>query len=131
MPARIFSPSEANRTLPLVRRIVEDILRRGAELRKLRDLGRTSREQEDRLVEIGHEITSLLSELKGIGCEYKDWGFDQGLVDFPSIIHGEMVYLCWRSDEAELGWYHGPHSGYAGRLRIPQELLELEAGLET
>ncbi|MHC5062896.1 MAG: DUF2203 family protein [Planctomycetota bacterium] len=131
MPPRIFTPSEANRTLPLVRRIVEDILKRGAELRKLRDLGRPSQEQDDRLAEIAHEIQDLLHELKSIGCEYKDWGFDQGLVDFPSIINGEMVYLCWRSDESELGWYHGLHSGYAGRLRIPLELLKQEAELET
>ena len=127
MAPKIFTPAEANRTLPLVRRIVADILKKGAELRRLRDAGRLSQEREDRLVEIGEEIQQLLDEIANIGCEYKDWGFSQGLVDFPSIIEGEMVYLCWRSDESEVAWYHGLRSGYAGRLPLPEQGAEVES----
>ncbi len=126
MASKIFTPAEANRTLPLVRRIVADILNRGVELRQLRDYSRPSQDRDDRLVEIGHEIHALIEEITSIGCEYKDWGFNQGLVDFPSIIDGEMVYLCWRSDEAEIAWYHGLRSGYAGRLALPEMGAEVE-----
>ena len=94
MHAKIFTPDSANRTLPLVRRIVADILSRGSELRQLRDYSRQSRERDDRLAKIADELQDLLKEIASIGCEYKDWGFNQGLVDFPSIIDGEMVFLC-------------------------------------
>ena len=64
-----------------------------------------------------------MRELETIGCYYKDWGFDKGLIDFPARIGGEDVYLCWRSDENEVAWYHPVEGGYAGRRPIPAELL--------
>ena len=42
-----------------------------------------------------------------------------GLVDFPSLDgDGELRLLCWRTDEAELGWWHRPQDGFAGRRPI-------------
>ncbi len=38
-----------------------------------------------------------------------------GLVDFPSIRDGERVYLCWRMDEPEIGFFHGERAGLNGR----------------
>lgn len=115
-----FTPAQANRTLPLVRRVVEDILKRGRELRLGSASGRIAPE---RAAELQHEIQELIGELERIGCQYKDWGFEHGLVDFPSEIEGERVLLCWRSDEPEVGWYHGTDTGFAGRKPIPAELL--------
>jgi hypothetical protein len=45
------------------------------------------------------------------------------LVDFPSIIDGEDVSLCWRSDEDSIKFYHGIDQGYASRKLIPEEYL--------
>jgi hypothetical protein len=64
-----------------------------------------------------------MAELTEIGCSYKDWGFEMGLVDFPGFIDGQPVCLCWRSDEPTVEWYHAPEAGYAGRQPIPAELL--------
>ncbi len=120
---RRFTPREATRTLPLVRRIVEDIL----------ELARTMRaaigEQEQFALtpELGamrEQMQALFDELEELGCSYKDWSFDKGLVDFPSVIDGENVLLCWRSDEPELLYYHDYTSGFAGRKLIPKEYLE-------
>jgi hypothetical protein len=119
----LFTPSGANRTLPLVKRIVGDILDRGAELRAL--LARRSGQEHDRRMrEIEHELRDLMRELKRIGCFYKDWGFETGLVDFPARIDGREVYLCWRSDEERITWYHDIEAGFQGRQPIPQGLLE-------
>jgi hypothetical protein len=41
-----------------------------------------------------------------------------GLVDFPAMIDGEEVLLCWRSDEPEVLYYHGLEDGFAGRKKI-------------
>ncbi len=126
MPRRLFTPVHANRTLPLVRRIVEDILRAGRELRTVLESNEVSDVDTDggvRATELREEIRKLIAELEGIGCFYKDWGFDKGLVDFPSKIEGRRVLLCWRSDESSVAFYHGYEDGYAGRRPIPAALL--------
>ena len=119
-----FTPEKANRTLPLVRVVVQDILERGRELRAL-----TEREASgDELRRVRSDIAVLMNELERIGCSYRDWNFDVGLVDFPAVMNGEEVCLCWRSDEAEVTWYHSPAGGYAGRKPIPKALLKGESG---
>jgi len=122
MVRKRFTPADANRTLPLVKRIVADLLERGRELRALppKATDPTSRQ---RAREVEAEIRDLLSELERIGCSYKDWGFDVGLVDFPAQIGGQEVLLCWRSDEPQVAWYHEPEAGFAGRTPIPEALL--------
>ena len=102
--------------------IVADLIDRGRELRRL-----APRRAEDdvrvRLSMLEGEIRALAEELERIGCSYKDWGFEAGLVDFPSEIDGERVLLCWRSDEDRVAWYHTPEAGFAGRTPIPSHLL--------
>ncbi len=46
-----------------------------------------------------------------------------GLVDFPAVIGGEEVFLCWKSDEDKLLYYHEADSGFAGRKLIPENYL--------
>jgi hypothetical protein len=118
----LFTPEQANRTLPLVKRIVGDLLAKG---RELRELARHPNEVHavERAPLIERELRELVVELERIGCSYKDWGFEHGLVDFPGEIDGERVLFCWRSDEPEVGWYHTPDAGFAGRKPIPERLL--------
>ena len=66
---------------------------------------------------------ALLDEFEQLGCFYKDWNFEFGLVDFPAIIDGEEVFLCWKSDEETLGWYHPVEEGFSARKAIPEHLL--------
>jgi hypothetical protein len=40
---------------------------------------------------------------------------DRGLIDFPSFRGEREVYLCWQEGEAEIGWWHDPEAGFAGR----------------
>ena len=40
---------------------------------------------------------------------------DTGLIDFPAERDGEQVFLCWRLGEGDVEYYHGVHSGFAGR----------------
>ncbi len=39
----------------------------------------------------------------------------RGLVDFPALLDGEEIYLCWMLDEPEVGHWHEPDAGFAGR----------------
>ena len=43
---------------------------------------------------------------------------DRGLVDFPSIIGGKEVFLCWEQDEEDIEHWHELDSGFAGRERL-------------
>ena len=126
-----FTPAQANRTLPLVKRIVAEILDKGRELAALaasrREQGAAAAgELQLRMDSVEMEMRDLLGELERIGCSYKDWGFEQGLVDFPGEIDGRSVLLCWRSDEESVRWYHTPEGGFAGRTPIPEALLREE-----
>jgi hypothetical protein len=40
---------------------------------------------------------------------------ERGLVDFPALIDGREVYLCWLIDEPAVGHWHGVEAGFAGR----------------
>lgn len=39
----------------------------------------------------------------------------EGIIDFPGVIDGEEVFLCWRVGEAEVGFWHPTDTGFAGR----------------
>jgi hypothetical protein len=41
-----------------------------------------------------------------------------GLLDFPALVAGRPVYLCWRSGEVEIGYWHGQNDGFTGRRPI-------------
>ena len=43
---------------------------------------------------------------------------DRGLLDFPAIIGGREVFLCWEQDEDDIEFWHELDTGYAGRERL-------------
>lgn len=57
-------------------------------------------------------ITRLIEK----GIQVKD--IDSGLFDFPAVINGEEVLLCWRDGEPSISHYHGLHDGFAGRKKL-------------
>ena len=101
---RLFTRAQAERTLPLVRRIVADILRTAGSIGE-------AGVDEERVRGLQADLQEYVGELEAIGCYYKDWSYAVGLVDFPAEIDGKQVFLCWRSDEPGLAWYHGIQDG--------------------
>lgn len=120
---KYFTPAEAVRTLPLVKRIVEDILNTTKEIRLYADDINGKIENDPNILKMADNVEGFIKELEEIGCFYKDWNFSIGLVDFPAIIDGEEVLLCWRSDEETIKFYHDFDAGFAGRRKIPEEYL--------
>ena len=118
---KYFTPAEARRTLPLVKKIVKDILDTSREMRLLADELNSKVESDPDIQKLGSDIESFLSELEEIGCFFKDWNFTIGLVDFPSVIDDKEVFLCWKRDEDDIRFYHDMQEGYAGRKQIPEE----------
>lgn len=121
---KYFTPEEAKRTLPLVKKIVKDILDTTFQIRTIVDQIGKDAEENPEVKKLVDEFNYFMKELEEIGCYYKDWNFSIGLVDFPAIINGEEVFLCWRSDEEDILYYHGINEGYAGRKRIPPDFFD-------
>lgn len=118
---KYFIPAEARRTLPLVKKIVKDILDTSREMRLLAEELNGKVESDPDIQKLSADIESFLSELEEIGCFFKDWNFTMGLVDFPGVIDDREVFLCWKSDEEDIRFYHDVQEGYAGRKPIPEE----------
>jgi hypothetical protein len=74
---------------------------------------------QDRLQEIGFERTSFIDELEGLGIELKDP--NQGLIDFPAMLEGRVVYLCWRLGEDVIQHWHELSAGFAGRHPVEDQ----------
>ncbi len=61
-----------------------------------------------------YKIGKLTTEIHDAGVEIKD--HNVGLIDFPSMRGGRVVYLCWQFGEGdEIGWWHEVDGGFAGR----------------
>jgi hypothetical protein len=59
------------------------------------------------------ELRSALGELQEVEVILRD--LERGLVDFPALRDGREVYLCWEEGEDEIGFWHEPEAGHAGR----------------
>ena len=123
MVNKFFSPKEINKILPDIKNIVEEIISEGQNARLLLTFPDPFKEHQRKLIDVEQRIKSLIEQLENKGCYYKDWNFEIGLVDFPAIINGQEALLCWRSDETEIGWFHGYEDGYAGRRPVTKELI--------
>ena len=62
------------------------------------------------------EMQELLAEFQRRDIQIKD--LERGLVDFPAIIGGKEVFLCWEQDEDAVEFWHDLDTGYSGRERL-------------
>ena len=132
MSIKYFTADEANRTLPLVRRIVSDITSLYPDWRELvyryelaaaqakPEWGESPEQLELRsqIEDIARRITALLAELESVGCVFK--GFQEGLVDFYGKLDGRDVFWCWKQGEEHIAHWHEIESGFAGRQPVPR-----------
>ena len=58
-------------------------------------------------------LRDAVSEIESNGCVVKD--LDLGLVDFPSIVNDEQVFLCWKLGEPGIRFWHRMDEGFTGR----------------
>ncbi len=136
MAARVFTLAEANRTLPLVRRVVEDItayypawkdLVSKYELiaAKARPDWGESPEQlalKGRIDDVARMINACLVELEQVGCEFK--GFEEGLVDFHGRLGDREILWCWKLGEPRVSHWHDLDAGFSGRQPIPEVVTQ-------
>ena len=123
-PTRRFTLIQANRALPLVSRIVADVVRthdRAMALQARQDPkpGGDKAAPPAAHAELDAAMDRLqdyVAELAEVGCELKD--YRTGLVDFVGRHQGRDVLLCWRLGEACVGYWHELNAGFAGRVPV-------------
>jgi hypothetical protein len=59
------------------------------------------------------EVRRLLETVERSGIVLRD--IDRGLVDFPALLDGREIYLCWELGEDEVAYWHELEGGYGGR----------------
>ena len=121
-----FTVEQANRALPYVSRIVEDVrrtYRRAIDLQEQIEHPMPGAEEAAMQREYAAAIDELnryVDELTQVGCELKD--YDMGLIDFPAMHEGREVLLCWKRGENSVAAWHELEDGLAGRQSV--ELLD-------
>ncbi len=117
-----FSLKEAIRTLPLVKRIVADIVRTHAQAAKCRkqvellDGGKELIQAQKDLDFAVEHLQDFVNELSAVGAELKD--FDTGLIDFVGRHDGRDVCLCWKLGEETITHWHELDAGFSGRKPV-------------
>ncbi len=133
MAVTYFTVAQANKTLPLVKRIVADILEdygvwrdlmRQFELLSADATDETGESEEQKALrtqvdDAAHRINSYMDELAQIGCVFK--GFEQGLVDFHSKRADRDVLLCWKHGEPAVEHWHELEGGFDARQPVESE----------
>jgi hypothetical protein len=130
---RHFTPAEANAALEHVRPLVEQLVAQREEhiaaLERQEELERKIRgngggippaQLADAAAEVdavARRLAKLVDEINEYGAEVKD--VDTGLIDFPALLNGETVLLCWQLGEDEIAFWHRTDDGFAGRRPLP------------
>ncbi len=70
------------------------------------------------------ETKDLLAEIDSIGVQVKDLG--QGLLDFPFLMDGKPVLLCWKLGEPAIAHWHTVEEGFAGRKPLDSRFGKTE-----
>jgi hypothetical protein len=133
--ARTFTVEQANRMLPLVRRIVRDIVdahqtwSRAVQSYETAATWTRADSPSSQLATLEADVRRLAAEIEGylvelreLGVDFK--GFEQGLVDFPGERDGRVVCLCWKLDEDEVKFWHEVSDGYAGRQSLSDSVIQ-------
>ena len=117
---RYFTLDDALSILPEIRNRLEQISRMRADIRELAaELETTvrgngqSQETQPQFVKLVRELERLVGEVQARGVILRD--LDTGLIDFPSIRHGEEIFLCYRLGEETIEFWHGLEEGFPGR----------------
>lgn len=127
-----FTLDQANEMLPSIIKKFQNIVNMKNEVVRIQsDLENNPKYMEtfkDYIIkkqELNSAITNFyksIEDLEATGVSIKS--IDQGLLDFPSLMFNEEIWLCWKEGETEIKFWHGRNEGFNGRK--PIESVDLE-----
>jgi hypothetical protein len=127
---KYFTPSEVEALIPRLAELMGPLVDLHREVLRLRgDLAEEQRrimlsgggildrdawrDRSRRVEELTRDIQEGIAAIMALGGVPKDLAL--GLVDFPHLMDGREVNLCWRLGETGVGFWHGLDEGFAGR----------------
>ena len=128
MDERIFTLGEANSLVPDLEALLREVqqmrrfvLQIRGEIQKARDnvSANGGSPQGPSYLKALEYIMKRVERIQQMGVMIKD--LEKGLCDFPFMLDGRMVYLCWKLGEAEVGWWHETDTGYLNRKPLTEE----------
>jgi hypothetical protein len=135
--SRFYAIDEANASLPELERILTALAEQRAELITARDRvvdltpadGEPSPDAAEELRLIRLRMQGLIDQMQAgvarlVEMEITLRDIKSGLIDFPALVSGRPIWLCWRLGEPEVGHWHSHDEGYSNR----RPLEELPAG---
>lgn len=125
--ARLFTVDEANSLLPEIAKAMKEIqFHRNTMLQiahskdeiaggngNILDSPQQFKEDVEAIGNSIDRIRDLVDQINSTGAEVKD--IERGLVDFPHIRDGKVVFLCWTVGEEQITYWHDLDSGFSGR----------------
>lgn len=138
MVTRFYAIDEANASLPEVERILAALRDQRAELISLRDrvvaasppddeTPTTGTAEQIRLLRLGmqgliDQMQAGVARLVEMDVTLRD--IATGLIDFPALVTGRPIWLCWRLGESDIEYWHPHDEGFDAR----RPLSELPSG---
>jgi hypothetical protein len=108
---RFWTLEEARAYLPRVRELLAMVREGASSAAAVRSNGHRG---------MGDDVGAALQELSDGDIIVRD--AERGLIDFHAIgADGVVYYLCWLEGEDDIGWWHLPEDGFAGRKPLPRE----------
>ena len=130
---RFFDLDEANEALRELEPILAALRDQRSELIRLRDrvLAATSggeaapTDPSDELRLLRMRMQGVIDQMQAgvarideLGATLRD--IETGLIDFPALVSGRPIWLCWRLGEGPIEWWHELSTGFGGRLSLAE-----------
>jgi hypothetical protein len=135
---RFYDIDDANAALPELGGILETLAEQRAELVRIRDdvlarhpeiedeaAGGDTRVAADdirlarlRMQGLVDQMAAGVARIEAQSITLRD--ISEGLVDFPALVNGRQVWLCWKRGEGDIAFWHDLESGFAGRRPLSE-----------
>ena len=135
---RFYDIDAANATVPELDGILSVLAEQRAELVRLRDEvlargggsgGETGGDGAPPMVDdlrltrlrmqgLIDQMAAGVARIDALGLTLRD--IEHGLVDFPALVSGRQVWLCWQRGETSIGFWHGHDTGFADRRPLAE-----------
>ena len=123
---RRFTIEQADAQVPRLEALIGRLQRNALRLRTERDAMAARLQGDPRLVPVQQllaevpelrrvveDLDAAMGAIQALGVELKD--VELGLIDFPAILDGREVFLCWQFGEDRIRFWHRRSEGFAGR----------------
>jgi hypothetical protein len=141
-PPKLFTVDEANELVAMLTPVMREIQRLSSEAHEHQDrlqvldvlwgekvLEPDNPDHEElrahraALAEAADRVEAWVKEeILARGIRFPVGGLEHGLLDFPTLLDGRVVFLCWRLGEPSIQYWHEVHGGFAGRQPVTPDL---------